>query len=144
MQLRRIPLLWLLVAGPVVVPAPAVRAVCHSFTVQASPAQIGEGGTVTVTVNRDAGFAPSQVDVSTVDETARAGEDYTALQETVAFTTETERRFPIPITDDASAEGAETFRVHLSNPGGCPPNPNFVVGPDATVSISDNEAPPPG
>jgi hypothetical protein len=121
---------------------PAIAA-CHSFTVQVSPATVREGGEVNVTVRRDAAVDPSQIDVSTVDGTARARRDYTQLRRTVSFTTDTEQTFTISTGDDSSDERAERFRVHLSNPGGCAANPSFVVGPDAQVMIRDNDAAPP-
>lgn len=114
-------------------------AACHSFTVAADPGSVSEGGTVTVTVTRDAGVNPSRVDVSSVDETARAGEDFPAVQRTISFTTETQQTFTVVVTDDSMPESAETFRLHLSNPGGCAVNPNFVVGADARVTIPAND-----
>lgn len=135
---------WVLVAvavgGAVVMVAPAAQAACHAFTVSAEPAQVAEGGKVTVTVTRDAGVNPSQVDVSSVDVTAKGGEDYPAQKRTVSYTAETQQSFEIPVTDDAVSEGAETFRLHLSNPGGCAVNSNFSVGPDATVTILASDA----
>lgn len=136
---------WVLAAGflaqvVVLVTPVRVHAACHAFTVSASPGTVAEGGTVTVTVKRDANLSPSQVDVSTIDETATGGQDYTPVNQTVAFTNDTQKTLTIPITDDAATEGAETFRVHLSNPGGCAVNPNFSLGPDATVTISANDA----
>jgi hypothetical protein len=119
-------------------------AACHSFTVDARPATVTEGRNVIVTVSRDNSVAPSQIDVSTIDGTAKAGRDYTRLRRTVSFTgDETERGLTISTANDTVNEPAETFRVHLSNPGGCAVNPNFQVGPDARVTIRDNDAPPP-
>ena len=120
--------------------APAANAACHAFTVKADPAQPTEGGTMTVTVSRDGAVNPSQVDVETVDGTAKAGEDYTALKKTVSFTTDLSQTFPVPTTDDKTVEGNETFKVHLSNPAGCQINTNYSVGPDATVTIIDNDS----
>jgi hypothetical protein len=125
-----------LTAGPAV-------AACHSFTVQVSSATVREGGEVNVTVRRDAAVDPSQIDVSTVDGTARARRDYAPLRRTVSFTNDTEQTFTISTNDDSSDERAERFRVHLSNPGGCAANPSFVVGSDAQVMIRDNDAAPP-
>lgn len=138
-QRRRLSLAWVVAVGLALLPGSA-RAGCHSFTVTVSPDKVPEGGTVTVTVERDGAFAVSQIDVSTVDDTATAPEDYEALEETVSFTTGTDQQFSIPIADDGAAEGPETFRVRLSNPGGCEINPNFRVGPDAVVTIEVSEA----
>lgn len=128
--------LWVVVAV-----APAVAA-CHAFTVSAEPSSVGEGGSVTITVSRDANVAPSNVDVETIDEAAQAGTDYGGVaRRTVSFSNETEQAFDVDTVDDTEAEQAETFRVHLSNPGGCAVNPNYVVGPDAMVTIVDNDEP---
>ena len=118
---------------------PPAFASCHAFTVKVDPAQPTEGDTVAVTVSRDGAFNPSQIDVTTVDGTARAGQDYTGLNRTVSFTTDLSQTFFVPITDDNSVEGNETFRVHLSNPGGCQINTRYSVGPDAIVTIVDND-----
>lgn len=121
---------------------PALAA-CHAFSIAVSPASVAEGGAVTVTVTRDAGVNPSSIQVSSVNETAQAGSDFPAVQRTVSFTTETQQTFTIPVTNDTAAEPAEAFRLHLSNPGGCPINPNFVIGADARVTIPANDTAPP-
>lgn len=117
-------------------------AACHAFEVSADPATVAEGGVVQVTVTRDGAVGTSQIDVETVDGSARGGADYTAVsRRTIAFTNETSQTFPVQTSDDGGQEGAETFKLHLSNPGGCTVNPNFDVGPDATVTISANDDP---
>lgn len=120
---------------------------CHAFTVEASPSTVSEGGTVSVTVRRDNNFNPSNVDVSTVDESAKVNQDYTEFKKTVSFTNEKEQTFnaAISIRDDSSFEPPETFKLRLSNGGGCQINPSFSYG-SATVTIQDNDpspAPPP-
>jgi hypothetical protein len=100
---------------------------------------VAEGAKVTVTVSRDAAVNPSDVHVSTVDESARAPADFTKLDEQVELTSETSKTLSITITNDAAAEGAESFRVHLSDPGGCAVNPNYRVGPDAKVTIKASD-----
>lgn len=134
----------LVVATVLLAGSPAVAA-CHAFGIEVTPTTVREGGHVTVTVSRDAAVSPSQVDVSTVDGSATAGEDYRRLEQTASFTDEIQQTFTIDITDDDLDEPAETFRVRLSNPGGCAPNPNFVVDPDVRVTIraSDAAAPSP-
>lgn len=129
-------------AGTVALSGGTAVAACHAFTVEVDPVTVREGGTVTITVRRDAAIAPSQVDVSTVDEDAIAGEDYERLEQTVSFTDETEQTLTLSTTDDDADEGVETFLVRLSNPGGCAVNPNFVLGPDARVSIRGADAAP--
>ena len=112
-----------------------VLAACHHFTVRASPSTVTAGGTVTATVSRDAALAPSHVDVSSVDETAKAGEDYQAVTRTIQFQSDTSQSFPVQTLRDNEATPSETFRLHLSNPGGCAVNPNFVLDPDVRVTI---------
>jgi cobalamin biosynthesis Mg chelatase CobN len=116
---------------------PALAA-CHHFTVTVAPATVTEGGAVTVTVSRDGSVGGSHVDLSTIDETAKAGQDYTAVRQTVSFTTELSKTLQLHTTDDAAVEGGETLRLHLSNPGGCV-NTNYVLDPDAKVTIADND-----
>jgi Calx-beta domain len=132
----------LLVAATILLAGLPASAACHAFAVSASPASVMEGGTVTVTVSRDGAVAPSQVDVSTEDGTADGGEDFEGFEQTASFTEELQQTFTIETTDDDADERAESFQVHLSNPGGCDPNPNFVIGPDAQVTIRDNDASP--
>lgn len=118
---------------------PAMAA-CHRFSVSAAPAEVGEGATVTVTVERDAGVAPSSVDVSAVAGSAAPGEDFPAFSETADFPGgSTSQSFPLAIIDDGGDEANETFALHLSNPQGCAVNPNLQVGPDFTVTIVDND-----
>lgn len=128
-------------AVAIVHPVGDAVAACHAFTVTADPATVAEGGGVTVTVARDAAIGQSQVDVETVDAGATGSSDYEPVaRRTIEFTSETEQSFPLATIDDGEAEGPETFRLHLSNPAGCTVNPNFVVGPDAEVTITDNDS----
>jgi hypothetical protein len=130
----------LLIVGAVVLPAGPAWAGCHAWTVSVSPDTVTEGGTVTVKVTRDGAVNPSQVDISTVDESAHAPDDYTAASQTLKYTIETAQTFTVATVDDGTAGGPKTFRLHLSNPGGCAVNPNYVLGPDARVTINDNGA----
>ena len=128
------------VAVMAVAGAPAVAA-CNQFSLEVSPARVSEGASVKVTVSRDSASAPSSVEVETIDDTARSGDDYIAVKRTIAFTDETEQSFDVAITNDAASESDETFKVHLSNPSGCRPNPNFSVGDDVEVTIAVSDAP---
>ncbi len=76
------------------------------------------------------------VDVATVDGTALAGSDYTALgTATVTFQPgETSATVSVPIIDDALGESAETFELQLSNPSGA-----TLTTLSATATITDNE-----
>jgi hypothetical protein len=119
----------------------SASAACHSFTIgTVSPSPVQEGGKVTVTVMRDNGVADSHVDIETVNGTAKSGSDFTALDTTVNFTGgTTSKNVSVQTTDDATMESSETFKLHLSNPGGCAPNPNFQIGPDKTVTIAASD-----
>lgn len=125
----------------VFLPAPAADAACHAFTIAVTPGTVKEGGTVTVMVSRDAAVAPSAVHVRSVDGTAKAGQDFPEVHQQVSFTDETTKTFPVATTQDASPEGTERFTLRLSEPSGCAPNPNYSVGPDATVTITDDDRP---
>ena len=132
----------LLGAALLVASAPPAVAACHRFTIEASPTRVSEGATVKVTVTRDAAVAPSSIDVETIDDTATAGQDFTKVDRTIAFTgNDVEETFDIPITNDSAAEPDETFKLHLSNPAGCPPNTNFDVGDDVDVTIAASDTP---
>jgi hypothetical protein len=131
------------VALTLVLGVPGASAACHSFSTEVSPASVQEGGTVSVVVRRDNGRADSHVRVSTVDGTAKGGSDFAALDQQVNFTgSETQRSFQIQVIDDPTSEGPETFNVHLSEPGGCSVNPNFVLTPDRMVTIAASDAAP--
>src|SRR5207248_3087038 len=118
--------------------APSALAQCQHFSVSADPQFANEGQTVTVTVSRDGAIGPSNVDVSTIDESAKAGADYTKLSKTVSFSTDTSQSFPVPIATHSTPEGDRTFRLHLSNPGGCTVNTDYQLDGDVRVFIHGN------
>lgn len=94
--------------------------------------------TVTVTVNLDAAPATScSVDYATSNATATAGQDYTAANGTLTFTSsDMSKTFDVTIIDDGTFdEGAETFTVTLSNPSSC----TLGTPSAATVTITDND-----
>ena len=122
-----------------VIGAPPAHAACHAFTVKASPETANEGQTVTVTVTRDAAVNPSSVDVTSVDGTAKGGQDFPAVKRTIEFTAETSQTFTIVITDDPDPEPEESFKLHLSNGGGCAINDNFTYGPDAAIAVAASD-----
>jgi Calx-beta domain/Carboxypeptidase regulatory-like domain/Beta-propeller repeat len=82
-----------------------------------SIAVIEDVGTLPVTVLRTGGAAGSlTVDYTTANGTAIAGKDYTASSGTLTFAAgETSKTIQIPILDDATTEGDETFTISLSN-----------------------------
>ena len=72
-----------------------------------------------------------------VSGSASARCDYSTTVGTVQFAAgETFKTINIPITDDAYAEGSETFTLNLSNPAGASPGSPGA----ATITISDNES----
>ena len=102
------------------VPAQLVTAVTTAPVITITDASVteGDGGirtlTFTIALSR-ASALPVSVDYSTVDGTARAGEDYEAAAGTLVFAPgETTKTITIVITGDTEEEGKETFFVELS------------------------------
>jgi hypothetical protein len=76
--------------------------------------------------------------LSTSDNTATAGSDYTATSTTIAFAAgETSKTVLIPVANDAVAEGNESLNLLLSSPVGA------VLGENraAVLTITDNDSP---
>ncbi len=104
--------------------------------------EVGEGdGTAIVTVSVDimvpGGFS---VDISTMDDTAIADEDYTAvIRQTLAFTGETAETHTvsIAITNDKAVEGPETLTLLLTDLDGT--TAPVVIGNPAMVTITDDD-----
>jgi predicted outer membrane repeat protein len=70
----------------------------------------------TVTLSAPSG-RPVSVGFTTVDQTATAGEDYTAASGTLTFAAgETSKTIAVAILSDSGAEPAETFAVDLRDP----------------------------
>lgn len=125
-----------LTAGP-------AAASCGAFQVSAAPATVQEGKKVTVTVTRNDAELDSNVRVSTVSASATRGQDFSALDTNVAFANQSlSKSFTVTVSDDPKVEPAETFRLHLSDPGGCSGS-GYSVGPDATVTIAASDPPAP-
>ncbi|MBR7799336.1 beta strand repeat-containing protein, partial [Undibacterium fentianense] len=85
----------------------------------AGPADVNEAiGTVTYTITLSSvSTAPVSVNYATANGTAIAGSDYAAALGTVTFAPgETSKTVTVAITNDTVFEGAENFRVVLSNP----------------------------
>lgn len=97
------------------------------------------GGNATITINRVNGSdGPVSVNLTTSNGTATAGQDYTAVSQTINFANgETSRTVSIPITEDTSIEGNETINLTLSTPTGDAAlgSPNTAV-----LTINDNDA----
>ena len=78
------------------------------------------------------------VDYATTDGTASAGEDYTATSGTLTFEAGTvEQTVSVPVLDDASDEGEETFTLTLSNPTGA-----VLADAEATGTIANSDPMP--
>jgi hypothetical protein len=87
----------------------------------------------TVTARGD--HAGVSVEYTTQDDTATAGQDYTATSGTLTFAAgQDTQTIEIPILGDRSGEWTEIFYVQLSNPSGA-----VLVDGQALVTIQDNE-----
>lgn len=120
----------------------------HSAGVPAAPGTLSfvdaalsvpeSSGSITATVRRTGGtMGDVSVDYATVDETASGGSDYETATGTLDFPDGvTERDIPLTVLDDSVQEGAETFRISLSNPTG-----GSVLGDpsEAQVTITDDD-----
>jgi Zn-dependent metalloprotease len=97
------------------------------------------GGSLRVSVSRTGGAKGSvSVDYATSEGSAAAGADYAQTSGTLPFGAgERSRSFVVPILNDSSGEGNETFSIVLSNPGG-----GAILGPRSSspATIVDNEA----
>jgi hypothetical protein len=99
-------------------------------------------GSVRVWVSRTGGDdGAASVNYSTSNGTASAGADYTTTTGTLNWTNnDSATKFlDVPILDDVLYEGDETFTVRLTGATGAPLGSPAI----ATVTIVDNEAPPP-
>jgi hypothetical protein len=110
-------------------------------TISAGDVQVGESGSATFTLTRDAGFLDPATTVSyhTVDGSAGSPSDYTATSGTVSFDGvffgTTQRGYVnVAIRPDALNENSETFRLVVAGPG--------VADGDATATIVDDDPVP--
>ena len=80
------------------------------------------------------------VDITTFDDSALAGEDYTSTSDTLVFLPGSIlETFDVPILDDVFSEGGEAFGAALTNPV------NVTLGDaEATGTINDDEPSPCG
>jgi hypothetical protein len=94
-------------------------------------------GSVRVTVTRTGDTSePLSVDYESVDGTAGERSDYHTTIGTLSFAPgETSQGFDVLLTDDAHAEGEESFSLHLSNPSGG----RVSLASGAEVKIADND-----
>ncbi|RME19991.1 MAG: PKD domain-containing protein, partial [Candidatus Zixiibacteriota bacterium] len=112
-----------------------------AFSVTANATLIGEAaGTATFTVTRTGFFGATTVDFATVEGSAVAGSDFTAVGGTLSFAHgETSKTVTVPIVDDSLNEGDETFSLDLSNPTN---GATLGTPSTAAVTIVDNDPVP--
>jgi len=98
-------------------------------------------GTATFTINLDrASNQTVTVRVYTINNTARSGSDYTAINQTVTFAAgETSKQVTVSILNDSTVEGTENFRVKLVNATGGA----SIVDSSGTIKILNDDVPPP-
>jgi Calx-beta domain/Domain of unknown function (DUF4214) len=99
-----------------------------------------DAGSFVIQVTRSNGSTGTvSVHYATADGTANAPSDYTATSGTLTFNDgELSKSISVPLIDDTTPEGSETFTLSLTNPTG-----GAVLGniTSATLSIQDNEQP---
>ncbi|OGK02994.1 MAG: hypothetical protein A2519_06525 [Candidatus Raymondbacteria bacterium RIFOXYD12_FULL_49_13] len=103
-------------------------------------------GTATVSVKRSDGSAGAvSVDYRTIDRTATAGSDYTAVSGTLSWADgdTANKTFTVPVLDDAVYEGEETVTLAISNPTGGARLGSVYPGPMITM-VDNDPAPPAG
>ena len=96
---------------------------------------------LTITINRVNGdFGDASVEVSTSGNSATAGSDFEAMNETVLFAEgETSKQITIALIDDTEYEGDETFSVRLANVS---ERSNISSPATATVTITEDDPEP--
>ena len=96
------------------------------------------GGLATITVTRTGGSASGvTVDFDTMDLTATADLDYTAVSATLVFASnQVSQTVLIPVLNDSLAEGNEAVQLTLRNPGG---GATLGVISNAVLTIIDDE-----
>src|SRR5262249_10552418 len=94
--------------------------------------------TATILVSRTGGSTGSvTINYATSDDSALAGEDYTATQGTLTFAAGvTSMPLTVPIINDATNKGPETATLPLSSPGG-----GASLGSQKTAVLTINLAP---
>lgn len=100
-----------------------------------------DAGTATIQVTRTGSTREAvTVNYATSDDTAVAGADYESASGTLAFAAnETSQSFTVPINDDTTSEGTESFNLTLSSPSG---NARLGSQTTAVVDILDDEGTP--
>lgn len=120
-------------AGGPAVDSGDIRLVSSVYSVSES------GGTINVQVIRENGSdGAAAIDLETVDGSAIAGQDYTAVSRTLNWADGASgiRTVSIPITDDGAIEGDEQFSITIDNVSGA----TLLAPRTATVTIDDNDS----
>lgn len=101
---------------------------------------IEDVGSLPITVKRGGGVGTLTVQFSTLDGTAKAGEDYVATSGTLTFLEgETTKSFNVAILNNAALEVDESLMVVLKNPN----DPDVVGNPGtAIITLKDNSTTP--
>jgi hypothetical protein len=109
-------------------------------TISVDSPLVGEGdGTATFTISLDAAAAVDvSVDYATSDISATDGADYTGVSGTATILAgDTTTTVDVPVLDDSTYEGDETFSLDLSNAV------NGTIGtPSGTATIADDDPSP--
>jgi len=109
-------------------------------TISVDSPLVGEGdGTATFTISLDAAAAVDvNVDYATSDVSATDGADYTGVSGTATILAgDTTTTVDVPVLDDSTYEGDETFSLDLSNAV------NGTIGtPSGTATIADDDPSP--
>jgi len=120
-------------------PAGSVQFNAVSYSVDENIA----GGELTISVTRTGGsFGDISVDYVTLDGTANAASDYSAVKNTLNFADgdTSDKTFTIPIVDDNIFEGNETFTINLSVATG---GATLGTNRNAEITIIENDLMPP-
>jgi hypothetical protein len=115
-----------------------VAASMPAFVRAQGPASTGgEGSTLQFRVSRDGTALATSVQYATTDDSAKAGEDYTAATGTLTWAAgdTSERTVDVPVLDDTATEDAEAFGLALSNPGA----DTQVTGATASATIAASD-----
>jgi hypothetical protein len=126
-------------------PDPAIR-YSHISAVPAGVISVRDvtvdeaAGTATITVDRERGsLGTVQVDATTADGSALAGQDYGATLAAPVFGNgQTKETFTVPITQDPDDEPPESFNVTIGNPT----NGAVIIDPSGVVTITDDDPAP--
>lgn len=110
--------------------------------VNATEGGVGSVSSATFTITLSQALPTTvSVDVSTMDGTAIAGQDYVAVNQTLSFSPGvTSQQISVPLIGDAISEPDETFTLVLSNPVGAQINNGTATG---TIVDDDGGGTPP-